>query len=152
MKRLVARLAAGSVAAVLLLGGCGDDTATDPSAADGSGSSSSESPSASVDTSEPAEPTPSESPIVPTETAEPLPDWPACTDIWVEGAKLPADYKGCLEDQTAVKAKNQYCEFGKKLVTYGDRFWAVRGGLVNDAGGPLKDSADYRDDLASCQG
>jgi hypothetical protein len=51
-----------------------------------------------------------------------------------------------------VKAKNRYCEFGKKLVTHADRYWAVRGGKVNDAKGPLKDSQDYRDDLASCQG
>jgi hypothetical protein len=134
----------------LLLGGCGDDTATDPSASDGS-----DSPSASVDTSAPAEPTPSESQIEPTEatdTPEPLPDWPACSEVWVEGARLPSDYKGCLDGETAVKAKNQYCEFGQKLVTYADQFWAVRGGKVNDAKGPLKDSADYRDDLASCKG
>ena len=146
MKWLVGTALAG----VLLLGGCGDDTASDPSASDGS--QGSESPSASVDTSEPAEPTPSESEIVPTETAEPLPDWPACANIWVEGAKLPADYQGCIDEQTPVKAKNQYCEFGKKLVTYADQFWAVRGGVVNDAKGPLKDSQDYRDDLASCKG
>ena len=150
MNRLLARVAAGSVAAVLLLAGCGDDTANDPSASDGSDSSTS--PSASVDTSAPGEPTPSASPIVPTETAEPLPDWPACADVWVEGAKLPGDYKGCLEDETAVKAKNQYCEFGKKLVTYADQFWAVRAGKVNDAKGPLKASQDYLDDLASCKG
>jgi hypothetical protein len=149
MKRLVARLAAGSLASVLLLGACGDDTADDPSAADGAGAS--ESPSASVDTSEPAEPSPSASPIEPTEAA-PLPDWPACADIWVEDARLPGDYQGCLEDETAVKAKNRYCEFGKKLVTHADRYWAVRGGKVNDAKGPLMDSKDYRDDLASCQG
>lgn len=135
------------MAAVLVLGGCGDDTASDPSASEGS-----DSPSASVETSEPAEPTPSASPIVPTETAEPLPDWPACADVWVEDARLPGDYQGCLEGETAVKAKNRYCEFGKKLVTYADRYWAVRGGKVNDAKGPLKDSKDYRDDLASCQG
>jgi hypothetical protein len=143
-------LVASALAGVLLLAGCGDDTASDPSAADGSGAS--DSPTASVDTSEPAEPTPSESAIEPSDTVEPLPDWPACTDIWVEGTKLPGDYKGCLESETAVKAKNRYCEFGKKLVTYADQFWAVRGGTVNDAKGPLKDSADYRDDLASCQG
>ena len=68
------------------------------------------------------------------------------------GRELPGDYQGCLEEQTPVKAKNQYCEFGKKLVTYADQFWAVRGGVVNDAKGPLKDSQDYRDDLASCKG
>jgi hypothetical protein len=153
MTWLVARVAAGSLSAVLLLGGCGDDTASDPSATDGSGGSdTSETPSASVETSEPAEPSPSASPIEPTEPVEPLPDWPACAEVWVEGAKLPGDYRGCLEDETAVKAANQYCEFGKKLVTHADRFWGVRGGKVNDASGPLKDSSDYRDDLASCKG
>ena len=141
-------MAAGSLGMVLLLGGCGDDTADDPAA---TGSDASDSPSASVETSEPSEPSPSASPIEPTETAEALPDWPACADVWVEGAKLPGDYKGCLEGETAVKAKNRYCEFGKKLVTHADRFWAVRGGKVNDANGPLKDSQDYQDDLASCR-
>ena len=129
---------AASLAAVLLLGGCGDDTATDPSASDGSDTS--DSPSASVDTSDPPEPTPSESQIDPsqaTDSPEALPDWPACGEVWVEGTRLPADYKGCLDGETAVKAKNQYCEFGKKLVTYTDQFWAVRGGKVNDAKGPL---------------
>jgi hypothetical protein len=146
MKWLVGTALAG----VLLLGGCGDDTATDPSAS--AGAQTSDSPSAPVDTSAPAEPSPSESEIAPTETAEPLPDWPACANIWVAGLKLPGDYQGCIAEQTAVKAKNQYCEFGKKLVTYADQFWAVRGGVVNDAEGPLKDSQDYRDDLASCKG
>jgi hypothetical protein len=135
------------VPGALFLGGCGDDTAADPAAAD-----SSDSPSASVETSEPPEPSPSASAIEPSETAEVLPDWPACAEVWVVDARLAADYQGCLEGKTPVKAKNQYCEFGKKLVTYGDRYWAVRGGKVNDANGPLEDSQDYRDDLASCKG
>jgi hypothetical protein len=143
MKRVVSAV----VLSLVLLSGCGDDgdgegTATDPGASD----------TPSAETSAPAEPTPSESVVTPTETAEPLPDWPACGEVWVAGARLPGDYKGCLDGDTPVKAKNQYCEFGKKLVTYGDRFWAVRGGRVNDAGGPLKDSPDYADDLDSCRG
>lgn len=145
MKRVVSAV----LLSLVLLGGCGDDgtdTASDP------GASGSASDSPSTETSTPAEPTPSESAITPTETTEPLPDWPACADVWVEGATLPGDYRGCLQDATPVKAKNRYCEFGKKLVTYADQFWAVRGGKVNDAGGPLKDSQDYRDDLTSCQG
>ena len=64
----------------------------------------------------------------------------------------PAATRAASSSGTAVKAKNQYCEFGKKLVTYADQFWAVRGGKVNDAGGPLKDSQDYRNDLESCEG
>jgi len=142
MKRVVSAV----LLSLVLLGGCGDDdggsAATDPETSD----------TPSLETSAPAEPSPSESSITATETAEALPDWPACADVWVVDAKLPGDYQGCLADGTAVKAKNQYCEFGKKLVTYADQFWAVRGGKVNDAGGPLKDSQDYRDDLASCKG
>jgi hypothetical protein len=150
MTWLLARLVAASLASVLLLGGCGDDTASDPSASDGSGGS--DTPSASVETSEPAEPTPSASPIEPPESAEPLPDWPACDDVWVKDKTLPGTYKGCLQGEFAIKALQEYCEFGKKLVIYNDRFWAVRGGKINDADGPLKDSQDYLDDLASCQG
>jgi hypothetical protein len=148
MKRVVTAV----LLSLVLLGGCGDDadeTADDP----GSGSTSTgSSTSPTAEESTPAEPTPSESSITPTETATALPDWPACGDVWVAGAKLAADYQGCIAESTAVKAKNQYCEFGKKLVTYADQFWAVRGGKVNDAGGPLKDSQDYRDDLSSCRG
>jgi len=135
------------VPGALLLGACGDDTAADPAAAD-----SSDSPSASVGTSEPGEPSPSDSPSEPSGSAEPLPDWPACDEVWVKDKTLPASYKGCLQGDIAVKALQEYCEFGKKLVIYNDRFWAVRGGKVNDANGRLKDSQDYLDDLASCQG
>lgn len=155
MKRVISAVLLSAV----LLGGCGDDgddTASDPGgSASGTASdtaSDTGSVSPSTETSAPAEPTPSESELSPSASDEPLPDWPACGEVWVKGKKLPADYRGCLDEGTAVKAKDQYCEFGKKLVTYGDRFWGVRGGRVNDAGGPLKDSKDYRDDLASCKG
>lgn len=141
MKRVVSAV----LLSLVLLSGCGDDdggTATDPGSSD----------TPSSETSAPAEPTPSESEMTPTETTEPLPDWPACAEVWVKDAKLPGDYQGCLADGTPVKAKNRYCEFGKKLVTYADQYWAVRGGKINDAGGPLKDSADYAADLESCKG
>jgi hypothetical protein len=153
MNRLVVRLAAGSLASVLLLGACGDDSASDPSSSDDSGSSdSTASASGAVETSAPAEPSPSASPIEPTETTQGLPDWPACEEVWVKDKTLPGRYKGCLQGTIAVKALQEYCEFGKKMVLYNDRFWAVRGGKVNDADGPLKDSEDFRADLASCQG
>lgn len=141
MKRVVSAV----LLSLVLLSGCGDDdggTASDPNG----------SVTPSAETSAPAEPTPSESEMTPTETTEPLPDWPACAEVWVADATLPGGYQGCLTDGTPVRAKNQYCEFGKKLVTYADRFWAVRGGKVNDAVGPLKDSADYAADLESCKG
>jgi hypothetical protein len=145
MKRAVSAV----LLSLVLLGGCGDegdDTANDP----GTSESTTETPSA--ETSAPTEPSPSDSEIVPTETTAPLPDWPACAEVWVADSTLPGDYQGCVADGTAVKAKNRFCEFGKKLVTYADQFWAVRGGTVNDAGGPLTDSADYRGDLESCRG
>ena len=145
MKRVVSAV----LLSLVLLGGCGDD---DGSSASDPGGSSGASDTPSTETSPPAEPSPSESEMTPTETTEALPDWPACGDVWVVDATLPGDYQGCLEDGTAVKAKNRYCEFGKKLVTYGDQFWAVRGGKVNDANGPLEASQDYRDDLSSCKG
>ena len=125
---------------LVLLGGCGDDDrSSDPSASDGSASARRR--TARRPRSRPRRRRSrrrASRRSTPTETTEPLPDWPACADVWVVDAKLPGDYQGCLEERTAVKAKNQYCEFGKKLVTYADQFWAVRGGKVNDAKGPLE--------------
>lgn len=147
MKRVVSVV----LLSVVLLAGCGDDeggTATDP----GSSDSASTGTSPSADPTDEATGEPTDLETMPSVVPDPVPDWPACADVWVADAKLPGDYKGCLEGETPVKAENQYCEFGKKLVTYADQYWAVRGGKVNDAGGPLGDSADYAADLESCLG
>jgi hypothetical protein len=74
---------------------------------------------------------------------------PACADIWVDGQELPRRYAGCTEDGETVKADKTSCSSGQVLVTYGDRFYAVLGGPVNETDG-LSDDKDYRQAERSC--
>ncbi len=134
-------------AALLVLAGCGDDdpsaTASDPSASD------------EPSTSEPASETPSSDeptePSEPAESSEPAVPLPPCSEIWVDdGRKLPAPYRGCSENGTDVPAAARECSFGKPLVTYGGRFYAVPRGPINRTERPLAKDPDYRSALASC--
>ena len=86
-----------------------------------------------------------------TASSLPVPDGPSCTETWVDGASLPRRYRGCLdEDATFVPAEARRCDSGQVLVSFGDRYYAVEGGPVNDMGGPLEESDQYRKALASC--
>lgn len=107
---------------------CGDDagvTADDP----GPGSSS-------------APVSPSES-----DTGPVLPD---CADVWVDGATLPGRYAGCEVDGVRVKATRRFCEFGRPLITYDDRFYAVTTGLIHGTDGPLKQDQGFQRAMSSC--
>ena len=77
---------------------------------------------------------------------------PQCGDIWQAGETLPSAYKRCFEGDTAVKASSRYCEFGKPLITYDDRFYAVRDGRIAEATEPFADDDGYQDVLAKCSG
>lgn len=124
---------------VALLSACGDDgaDATDP------GSSSSDSPSES------ATPTPTDEPTE-EPTTDPSADWPACDSVWSDGARLPGGYQGCLDGEIAVKADGRECSFGRPLITYAKRFYAVPTGVIHETPGPLAKDAGYRSAMASC--
>ncbi|GGO77719.1 hypothetical protein [Nocardioides deserti] len=77
---------------------------------------------------------------------------PDCAEVWVAGGTLPGGYQECYEDGERVKANGRYCEFGKPLITYGDRFWAVPGGRIGESRGALLDDAAYEDALRKCSG
>ncbi|QZY30040.1 hypothetical protein [Nocardioides coralli] len=109
----------------LWLGGCGDD-AGGPAEATGSESTSASGSPSSV------------------------PEGPACDEVWVDGADLPRSYRGCVQDDAWVKAATSRCASGQVLVTYGDRFYGAKGAVVNDVGGPLDDSNQYRRAVRSC--
>ena len=47
-------------------------------------------------------------------------------------------------------ADSRPCSFGRPLVTYAERFWAVPSGVIHEASGPLKKDPAYRSDLKSC--
>jgi hypothetical protein len=130
---------------VALLSACGDDDGDDAS----DPGSSSDTPSGSA--SESATDTPTEAPTdQPTATEDPTADWPKCASVWTAGAALPRAYEGCRESGTAVKADSRMCSFGRPLVTYADRFYAVPTGVIHETAGPLKKDRAYQSALASC--
>ncbi len=108
---------------------CGDDSGT--TAEDSTPTTSSSSPTASASAKEPD---------------------PQCTDVWRAGETLPRSYDGCYENDKRVKPNGRYCEFGKPLLTYDERFYAVRGGRIAEASKPFAQDAGYQDVLAKCGG
>jgi hypothetical protein len=87
----------------------------------------------------------------PTEPAADLPDWPACEEIWVADAKLPVKYKGCVQDDEAVKADKYPCSYSYPIVSYDDRFYAVTGGKITEVES-LEADKDYQQTLNVCSG
>lgn len=77
---------------------------------------------------------------------------PQCVDVWQAGETLPRTYRGCYEDDAKVRANGRYCEFGKPLITYDGRFYAVRSGRIAEATEPFAEDAGYQDVLAKCSG
>lgn len=138
MTRTMSNRTRGAAAALMLLAGlglaaCGED---DPDSA--------EDPSAGEPTSTTSE-TPTEEP-----SEEPM--GPACTDVWVAGATLPATYDGCQDADkgTWVEAMVYHCSSGQRLVTYGTTFYAAKGEVVNESDVPLRRNREFQKVLASC--
>ena len=77
---------------------------------------------------------------------------PQCDTLWVAGESLPGGYQGCYEGAKLVKANGRYCEFGKPLITYDERFYAVSHGRIIEAKQPFAKDARYQDTLAKCSG
>ena len=144
--------ARGTLVALLLplalsLAACGgdsDSTATDPDASDSSTATDTASPTEATETPEPSE--------TPSETTPPVPDWPACGDVWVADAQLALGYKGCLEGDEAVKADNLSCSSGQRIVRYDDSFFAVAGGTIYETSGPLEKDKVYLQKVRTCRG
>lgn len=138
MGTLSSRIASAAVVlcALTALSACGDDTGGDTEASD---------PTSSSTTSQ----SPSES-TSPTGSTDPS-GFPECSEVWVDGQDLPADYKACVTDGEVVKPTKRMCGFGRPLLEHDNRFYAMRGKPINDVG-DLSTSEDYQQLLASCQG
>jgi hypothetical protein len=78
-------------------------------------------------------------------------DLPPCADVWVAGATLPRDYRGCEQDGEAVKPDKHPCSYGSTIVEFADRFYAVSGKQINEVPS-LTDSEQYQQALSACQG
>ena len=145
------RHAAVTIAAVVVLAGCGADDggataegSATPSPSEVSSASSSPSP-AKDEKPKKAEPTEDEP-----KAAVPD-DAPACASVWRTGTRLARTYEGCMSGATFVAVDQEPCSFGQRLVRYGDHFYAVRGGPVNRTDAPLLKDRDYRGAIASCR-
>lgn len=108
----------------LVLSGCGDDTTAEPDATSGSTPES-------------------------TETT-PVPDGPACEEVWADGQDLPRSYQGCVEGSAWVAADSRRCESGQVIVIYADRFYGAKGAVVNDMGESLEQNQQYQRAVRSC--
>jgi hypothetical protein len=97
--------------------------------------------------------TPSDPPSEPatSDTASPLPSWAACSDVWVKDAKLPRQYRGCLEGDTAVAADSLGCSSGQRIVRYDDQFFGVAGGTIYHVQGPLNKNTQYLKMIRVCR-
>lgn len=138
----VSGLLAAGILVVGVAAGCGSDGGSDV-ATDGS-STPTASASPSDDATVDATPSPTEG-----DGAAPA-SWPACADVWSEGASLPKPYPGCSLDGVAVPADSLHCSMGAVLVTYDDRFWGVPGHAISRAAGGLQQDADFRRTRATC--
>ena len=78
-------------------------------------------------------------------------DAPACGAVWRDGVRLARDYEGCMAGTRFVTVDQEPCSFGQRLVRFGDHFYAVRGGPVNRTSAPLAQDRDYRGAIASCR-
>jgi hypothetical protein len=126
----------GAAACLVILAACGEESGT---ASDGSAPST-------AGASESATDEPSGDPSASATVAG-----PACDDVWVGGATLPEDYRGCSRDGTWQEPERRRCSFGVPIVTFDGRFYAVPGKVVNDVG-DLGSSKDYQQAVNSCQG
>ena len=124
------------VLSVVLLAGCGSDDSGNAAEDPGSDSSTPATPSTPISS----------------DTAPAGPPLPACGDIWKVGATLPESYIGCDQGGTQMPAETFECSSGQILVTYGDTYWAVLEGKVQQAKGPLLRDPAFVEDQTVCRG
>lgn len=72
---------------------------------------------------------------------------PACSDVWQEGATLPADYEGCETADTIEAAVYYDCADGTRLTTFQDKWWALAGEKVHAD----PDGSGYSEAFAACK-
>lgn len=72
-----------------------------------------------------------------------------CSEVWVDGEPIEADYQGCLLDGEPVLPNREVCENEDQLVTFEDEYYAILGEEVVEAS---TDSAEYAAVVQECSG
>jgi hypothetical protein len=85
-------------------------------------------------------------------TTPPPDGTPQCADVWKARAKLPEAYKFCYEGSVKKNDATDYCEFGRRIFSYDDHFYAVRSGTIHKTAGSLMDDKGYLKVMAACMG
>lgn len=76
----------------------------------------------------------------------------ACSEVWVEGEKLPSRYDGCDDGGSFVSKDVLSCSSGQRMVRFDDHYYAVLGGTIHETESVLDKDVGYRDAVASCRG
>lgn len=81
---------------------------------------------------------------------------PPCSEVWIDGEKLPEGYDGCKEENgTIALATTVPCADGLlDLAYYGDRHWTrpADGTIVDGGAAGMAVHPDYAVDMAACNG
>jgi hypothetical protein len=131
MMRLVGGAVAMAAAGVLAGCGSGSSSAVDPGAGQSTAGSSSPSPSQT--------------------TSSTASDLPACGEVWQAGAKLPDNYRGCLQGTNETRADRLGCSSGQRMVRFDNHWYAVLGGRIHHSRDLVHD-AQYLHSVRVCRG
>lgn len=86
--------------------------------------------------------------------ADAVADLPDCSDVWVDGEKLPDDYEGCIDDDTVIASTASECASGDAdLVTYepdGSGFFTLSDGTIIEAGEDYANTPEYGPRFDDC--
>lgn len=111
----------------------------------GSGSSSAVDPGAGQSTAGSSSPSPSQT------TSSTASDLPACGEVWQAGAKLPDNYRGCLQGTNETRADRLGCSSGQRMVRFDNHWYAVLGGRIHHSRDLVHD-AQYLHSVRVCRG
>lgn len=88
-----------------------------------------------------------------TSGSAPAPKGPDCADVWKDGATLPANYVGCVEDGKAGRQETVTCKDGSTFVAFSDIYYAVTGGKIHKPEvAPMQDTKEYGKAYTACAG
>lgn len=73
-----------------------------------------------------------------------------CRRIWVEGAPLPEDYKGCWDGRTEQPGSPVSCVGGEELVLFESRFWTLGDAQIRNSDGDVWRDAAFEAALDEC--